>query len=93
MIEGPQRASFESNVSHNRSLRREPGVTTTANVGEIWPLGIIKTVSVEVIEEDAADFMQRNGGGGAAAAAGSKDPERANSERRSGQEDWDKYLR
>jgi len=60
-----------------------------ANRGEVWPLGIIKTVSVEVVEEDAADYIRRSGG----SSSGGGDLERGKSERRSGQEDWDRYLR
>ncbi|KAI3317017.1 hypothetical protein HD806DRAFT_397665 [Xylariaceae sp. AK1471] len=74
IIEGPpQRASFESSSSSAHE---------TAGAGvEVWPLGIIKTVSVEVVEEDAANF-------------GNRDVERGNSRMSTGgQQDWDSYLR
>ncbi|KAI1330670.1 hypothetical protein F5Y16DRAFT_396162 [Xylariaceae sp. FL0255] len=50
-------------------------------VEDVWPLGILKTVSVEVVEEDAAQFeagMDLGEGRGGRASA---------------QEDWDRYLR
>ncbi|KAI8623563.1 hypothetical protein F5Y19DRAFT_492524 [Xylariaceae sp. FL1651] len=68
MIEGPQRASFEG----------APSVHEVVSA-EAWPLGIIKTVSVEVVEEDAADFARGTDIG--------------NGRRMSGQQNWDSYLR
>jgi hypothetical protein len=46
VVGGAQRQSFESD-----------GVVRDAE-GEAWPMGIIKTVSVEVTQEDAPDLEQ-----------------------------------
>jgi hypothetical protein len=67
-IEGQRRASFEG-----RSSAQEP-----ASI-EVWPLRIIKTVSVEVIEEDAVNVGH--------------DLDRGDSRRMSRQQNWDSYLR
>ncbi|CAJ2511216.1 Uu.00g068410.m01.CDS01 [Anthostomella pinea] len=67
LIEGPQRASFDGNSLH------EP------EGAEAWPMGIMKTVSVEVVKEDAVHVER----GLAVSEA----------RRMSGRQDWDRYLR
>lgn len=49
-----QRASSESSSSVNNSTASVREALTV----DAWPLGIIKTVSVEVVEEDVADLVQ-----------------------------------
>ncbi|KAI0555871.1 hypothetical protein F4679DRAFT_8661 [Xylaria curta] len=46
---------------------------------DAWPLGIIKTVSIEVVEEDAARMSQ--------------DPDNSDNRSASRQQNWDSYLR
>ncbi|KAF2968008.1 hypothetical protein GQX73_g5538 [Xylaria multiplex] len=53
-------------------------VVHEAAVAEAWPQGIIKTVSVEVVEEDVANIRQ--------------DASRGESRSASRQQDWDAYL-
>ncbi|KAH9893695.1 hypothetical protein F4778DRAFT_290983 [Xylariomycetidae sp. FL2044] len=65
LIEGPQRASFEAGPEGAGA--------------EAWPMGIIKTVSVEVTQENAADIEQGM--------------DISDGRRISGQQDWDSYLR
>ncbi|KAJ8125788.1 hypothetical protein O1611_g7850 [Lasiodiplodia mahajangana] len=67
-IETTQREDFDS----ASSVREAP---TT----EAWPLGIIKTVSVEVVEEDAINIGQ--------------DPDKGDNRSVSRQQDWDSFLR
>ncbi|KAI1750144.1 hypothetical protein F4782DRAFT_255090 [Xylaria castorea] len=68
MVKVTQRASSES----------IPSVNETAGA-DAWPLGIIKTVSVEVVEEDAAKVSQ--------------DPDNSDNRSVSRQQNWDSYLR
>ncbi|KAI0455056.1 hypothetical protein F5B21DRAFT_212183 [Xylaria acuta] len=68
MVEVTQRASSES----------IPSVYETAGA-DAWPRGIIKTVSVEVVEEDAANISQ--------------DPDNGDNRSASRQQNWDSYLR
>ncbi|TRX94718.1 hypothetical protein FHL15_004490 [Xylaria flabelliformis] len=67
MVEVMQRASSESISS----------VSETA-VADTWPLGIIKTVSIEVVEEDAAKISQN--------------PDNSDNRSASRQQNWDSYL-
>ncbi|KAI1427501.1 hypothetical protein F5Y12DRAFT_792146 [Xylaria sp. FL1777] len=66
-VESAQRASPDS-VSSMRE----------AVIAEAWPLRIIKTVSVEIVEEDAPKITQ--------------DPHKGDGRSISKQEDWDSYL-
>jgi hypothetical protein len=67
-----QRRSFDSSSSSTHE--------TGSRGAETWPMGIIKTVSIKVVEEDAANV-------------GDPDLERGNGRRISGQQNWDSYLR
>ncbi|KAI0467856.1 hypothetical protein F4859DRAFT_227078 [Xylaria cf. heliscus] len=77
-----RRRSEESNtmiqVSQRVSSESIPPVNETASA-DAWPLGIIKTVSVEVVEEDAVNVSQG--------------PDNGDSRSVSRQQDWDSYLR
>ncbi|KAI1341861.1 hypothetical protein F5Y15DRAFT_349424 [Xylariaceae sp. FL0016] len=69
LIEGPQRESYDAS-----SINNDTGV-----VAESWPMGIIKTVSVEVRKEDAVDVE--------------RGMDISEGRRMSGQQDWDSYLK
>ncbi|KAI0873643.1 hypothetical protein GGS24DRAFT_380450 [Hypoxylon argillaceum] len=68
MLEETQREDFDS----ASSLRKAPSA-------DVWPQGIIKTVSVEVVEEDATNVAQ--------------DPDKGENRSVSRQQDWDSFLR
>ncbi|KAI0911375.1 hypothetical protein F4823DRAFT_309659 [Ustulina deusta] len=68
MVERAQRTSAESVSS-----------ISDAVVADAWPLAIIKTVSVEIVEEDAPNIAQDSDKGGSRSAGK--------------QQDWDSYLR
>ncbi|TPX11876.1 uncharacterized protein E0L32_007374 [Thyridium curvatum] len=63
VIEGPRRASFETSASNRSHLDVDSrSLRDSWNVSDGWPRGIIKTVEVEVIEEDLADIEMAPGG-------------------------------
>ncbi|KAI1125735.1 hypothetical protein F5Y10DRAFT_225261 [Nemania abortiva] len=68
MTETTQREDFDSASSVHE-----------APTTEAWPLGIIKTVSVEVVEEDVANITP--------------DPDKGDNRSVSRQQDWDSFLR
>ncbi len=68
MVESAQRTSAESVSSISNAV-----------VADAWPLAIIKTVSVEIVEEDAPNIAQDSDKGGSRSAGK--------------QQDWDSYLR
>ncbi|KAI0484519.1 hypothetical protein GGR56DRAFT_614200 [Xylariaceae sp. FL0804] len=65
-IEGPQRASFEGCSAHEQEA------------GGSWAMGIMKTVSIDIVDEDAAAFERR--------------AESANSFRTDQKQDWERYT-
>ncbi|KAI0529830.1 hypothetical protein GGR58DRAFT_525848 [Xylaria digitata] len=76
-----RRRSEESNAMVERTQHRSSeslSVVHEMGVAGAWPQGIIKTVSVEVVEEDVANIRQ--------------DSSRGDSRSASRQQDWDTYL-
>ncbi|KAI0015813.1 hypothetical protein F4780DRAFT_44112 [Xylariomycetidae sp. FL0641] len=85
LIEGPQRASYDGGAS-SVMLDLSEGSGSGGAVGgrrvgtpEAFPMGIIKTVSVEVVKEDAVDVE--------------RGMDLSEDGRVSRQQDWDSYLR
>lgn len=68
----------ENGSSRRSSSAESVSSAHDAVIAEAWPLRIIKTVSVEIVEEDAPSAVQ--------------DSNKADSRSGSRQQDWDRYL-
>ncbi|KAI0432303.1 hypothetical protein F5Y09DRAFT_339807 [Xylaria sp. FL1042] len=75
-----RRHSQESNLTVGSGQREGAESASSAVIAEAWPLRIIKTVSVEIVEEDAPNIAQDSDKGDSRSAS-------------SQQQNWDSYLR
>ncbi len=65
IIEGPRKVGFEDTESSRGIMDSDnKSIAESVHSSDGWPRGIIKTVEVEVVEEDIADFERAGDGGG-----------------------------